>query len=232
MLAVAPDLRGHGESDWANPPEYGCAEYAADIAALIEALSLTQVSIVAHSMSVYHTLRHAAARPDGLKSIILVDIEPTGRPEHREILRAAGRKPERRFQSVAEAVERERRIMPSADGNLLSEFVRHNLRPVDADSYLTYRYDPATLAQFDYYDEWDKLARIPCPVLVVYGSDSPLVSSDTMRRVADELPLGQLASVPGGHLPHLENSRAFTQLVLEFLLADSNGHARARKVVE
>ncbi|HEU4391060.1 MAG TPA: alpha/beta hydrolase, partial [Blastocatellia bacterium] len=110
MLVIAPDLRGHGESEWANPPAYRCEDFAADIASLIDSLSLDPVSIVAHSMSVFHTLRHAATRPSGLDKLVLVDIEPTGRAEHREILRGAGRKPERRFRSVAEAVERERRI--------------------------------------------------------------------------------------------------------------------------
>ena len=217
MRVIAPDLRGHGESDWANPPAYRCGDFAGDIASLIDALSLKQVSIVAHSMSVFHTLRHAASQPAGLRKLVLVDIEPTGRAEHREILRAAGRKPERRFRSVDEAVERERRIIPAADEELVRQFVEHNLRELAETAELTYRYDPATLAQFDCYDEWDRLATIQCPTLILYGTESLLVSPDTMRRAADELPQGELAAVPGGHLPHLENPQVFSQVVLDFL---------------
>src|SRR5215471_19493150 len=35
---IAPDLRGHGESDWPTQPAYGIGDFSADLAAVVERL--------------------------------------------------------------------------------------------------------------------------------------------------------------------------------------------------
>jgi 3-oxoadipate enol-lactonase len=44
----APDLRGHGASDWAAP--YTIEQLATDLAALLDALELEQVALGGHSV--------------------------------------------------------------------------------------------------------------------------------------------------------------------------------------
>lgn len=47
---IAPDPRGHGDSDWSVGGQYTLPEYVLDIAQLIDVLDLAPLRIVAHSM--------------------------------------------------------------------------------------------------------------------------------------------------------------------------------------
>ena len=46
---IAPDLRGHGDSDWSADGDYGSLANLYDLAQLIHQLKLAPVTIVAHS---------------------------------------------------------------------------------------------------------------------------------------------------------------------------------------
>src|ERR1700751_6259332 len=47
---VAPDLRGHGESEWAIGSSYSLADHVYDLTGLVKAAGFENVSIVGHSM--------------------------------------------------------------------------------------------------------------------------------------------------------------------------------------
>jgi pimeloyl-ACP methyl ester carboxylesterase len=69
---VSVDLRGHGESD--KPPgPYPISAYAEDVAYLIAQLGLGQVVAVGHSMGGITVLQLAAAHPDCVAAIVMVD---------------------------------------------------------------------------------------------------------------------------------------------------------------
>jgi pimeloyl-ACP methyl ester carboxylesterase len=51
---------------------------------------------------------------------------------------------------------------------------------------------------------WPALQALSCPTLVVWGSDSDVLSEAQARRMVDTLPRGELVQVPGiGHAPTL-----------------------------
>ena len=51
---------------------------------------------------------------------------------------------------------------------------------------------------------WPALAALPCPTLVVWGTESDVLSEAQARRMVEVLPRGELVSVPGiGHAPTL-----------------------------
>ena len=51
---------------------------------------------------------------------------------------------------------------------------------------------------------WPALQRVTCPTLVVWGSDSDVLSESQARRMVAALPKGELVAVPGvGHAPTL-----------------------------
>ena len=51
---------------------------------------------------------------------------------------------------------------------------------------------------------WPVLQALGCPTLVVWGSDSDVLSEAQARRMVDTLPRGELVTVPGiGHAPTL-----------------------------
>lgn len=73
LAAVAPDLRGHGESE-APPSGYAAADYAADIAELVDDLHLqTPLGYIGHSLGALVGLSLAEEHPDLLAWLALLD---------------------------------------------------------------------------------------------------------------------------------------------------------------
>ncbi len=86
--AVAYDLRGHGESDKpVDPSAYGTAELLSDLAGVIAALDLREVTLMGYSMGARLALAAAIAEPDRFHRVILGGIgdrifepSPAGHP--------------------------------------------------------------------------------------------------------------------------------------------------------
>ena len=70
----APDLRGHGASDWVPP--YTIEQLATDLAALLDALELKQVALGGHSMGAPPAYLHAARHPGRVTRLVLEDPAP------------------------------------------------------------------------------------------------------------------------------------------------------------
>lgn len=69
-----PDLRGHGRSDW--PGEYSFELMRADLGALLEALSLRQVTLVGHSMGGVVAYLYTARHPERVERLVLEETPP------------------------------------------------------------------------------------------------------------------------------------------------------------
>jgi pimeloyl-ACP methyl ester carboxylesterase len=70
----APDLRGHGASDW--PGRYTMAAITADIAGLFDALGLRSAIVAGHSLGAAAACQFAARHPDRVSRLILEDPAP------------------------------------------------------------------------------------------------------------------------------------------------------------
>jgi pimeloyl-ACP methyl ester carboxylesterase len=63
-----------------------------------------------------------------------------------------------------------------------------------------------------------RLHRVTCPTLVVWGSDDRVVSSSYGRALANEISGSRFVEIPGaGHYPHREQVEAFVSAVSEYL---------------
>jgi len=72
LAIVAPDLRGHGQSD--TPPSgYAPRDYALDMVELIEADLVPPVPVVGHSLGAFVGLQLAEIRPDLVSWLVLLD---------------------------------------------------------------------------------------------------------------------------------------------------------------
>jgi pimeloyl-ACP methyl ester carboxylesterase len=70
---IAPDLRGHGDSEWSPDGAYHMTYYLQDLTDLVDALGSDPVSIVAHSMGGNPAARFAALYPARVRKLVLVD---------------------------------------------------------------------------------------------------------------------------------------------------------------
>jgi pimeloyl-ACP methyl ester carboxylesterase len=69
---IAPDLRGRGASS-ELPGPYGLLQHVEDLVAVLEALALTKVCFVGHSMGAYIGVHFATREPRRVSSVVLVD---------------------------------------------------------------------------------------------------------------------------------------------------------------
>ncbi len=116
---VSVDLRGHGESDKPQGP-YPIAAYADDIAYIIDHLDLAKAVVVGQSMGGAIVLQLAAAYPDHLAAIVMVDPVLSFTPEERAGVEA--------LMSAIEAGNQEARrqfiegmFLPTSDPKLVEE---------------------------------------------------------------------------------------------------------------
>ncbi len=87
---IAPDLRGHGDSEPAVPAAYALRDYRDDIVALMDRMRARRFSIVGHSMGGVVGLILAGAYPDRVERLVVVDHEARRPQQHREHLHAVG----------------------------------------------------------------------------------------------------------------------------------------------
>jgi pimeloyl-ACP methyl ester carboxylesterase len=187
---IAPDLRGHGDSQWSTDGHYTMECYIYDLAQLIHQQQLAPVTIIAHSLGGNIALRYTGCYPDTVRR--LVAIEGLGfSPKHYaerdaipfdERLRKwidekrglAGRLP-RRYASIEEAWQR----MQEENRHLSPERARHlTIHGVNQneDGSYSWKFDnyvrswPAyDMPTTDVQLLW---SRITCPTLLVYGNES------------------------------------------------------------
>src|SRR5215467_10043495 len=70
---LAPDLRGHGDSQWSPDGNYTIAAYVYDLAQLIHQQELAPVTIIAHSLGGMIALRYAGIFSDCVRRLVAIE---------------------------------------------------------------------------------------------------------------------------------------------------------------
>src|SRR5471032_603834 len=70
---LAIDQRGHGDSAWAQPPDYTYERYAADLDEFATKLDLRDFVLIGHSMGGAVALTYAAKYPGRVNRLVIVD---------------------------------------------------------------------------------------------------------------------------------------------------------------
>lgn len=187
---IAPDLRGHGDSQWSPDGNYSMAGYVYDLAQLIHQQKLAPVTILAHSLGGNISLRYAGIYPENVKKLIAIEglgpspkiiaerqkktIDQRMREWIEEERALSGRLP-RRYASIEDAFKR----MQEENKHLSPEQARHlTVQGVNQNEDGTYswKFDnyvrawpPYDMTQADIEHLW---SRITCPTLLVYGKES------------------------------------------------------------
>ncbi len=181
---IAPDFRGHGDTDRAPPGSYyHFADYVADVVAILDALAIERPHVVAHSMGGSVATMLAGALPERVRSLALLEgVGPPAMPAEVAPDRTArwleglakhrARRP-RRVASLDEAVARMKLSNPDVPDETLRTVAPWALREVDG--AWEFRFDPlhqtTSPNRFDAEGFEAYIARIVCPVLHVWGRD-------------------------------------------------------------
>ena len=70
---IAPDLRGHGDSQWSAGSMYAPAEFVYDIAQLVHQQQLAPLRVVAHSLGGNVALRYAGTYPEHVERLVVIE---------------------------------------------------------------------------------------------------------------------------------------------------------------
>ena len=191
---IAPDLRGHGDSDWIQGGGYyHFMDYVADLDDVIAQHAKARVVLVGHSMGGSISGYYAGTRPERLTGLVLV--EGLGPPDQADAdgptrtamwidaWKKTRRQPAKTLASLDEAAKRLRK-----NDHLLGEVQARELavvgtRPVD--NGFGWKHDPLhhTFGPYVYrlataQKYWQ---RITCPVVFVDGAESRLNLADDER---------------------------------------------------
>src|SRR6185369_10418241 len=70
---LAPDLRGHGDSEWTKGGSYALTEYVYDLSRLVRHIAAQKVAIAGHSMGGMVGLIYAGTFPDQVSALVVLD---------------------------------------------------------------------------------------------------------------------------------------------------------------
>ena len=211
---ICPDVVGRGRSSWlTNPQAYQLPQYVSDMVTLIARLDVTQVDWFGTSMGGLIGMGVAALKSNPIRKMMLNDIGPT--INFAALMRIAqymGK--EVRFPTFEAGVDYIRTIAapfgPHSDEQwhkLAGDVLRQQ-----KDGQWSRHYDPAIAQAFSTFTEenaaqseaalWAIYDAIQCPVLLVRGSESDLLSRETADLMTQRGPRAALTELAGiGHAP-------------------------------
>lgn len=208
---ICPDMVGRGTSDFAaDPALYAVPQYVADCVTLIARLDVEQVAWLGTSMGGVIGMALAALPRSPISRLILNDIGPVVVTSGLERIAASiGDDPT--FDSF-EAGERELRGRMTEFGPHSDEQFRYLSRHyvVRKGERWGFHYDPAIAVPLrgalgaPAPELWPLYDLIRCPVRVIRGVDSDILTADTAQRMTGRGPKATVAEIGGvGHAPTL-----------------------------
>jgi pimeloyl-ACP methyl ester carboxylesterase len=232
---IAPDLRGHGDSEWSQGGNYSMSAYIYDLAQLIHQEKLAPVTIVAHSLGGNIALRYAGIIPENVRRIVAIEglglspkliAEAVAKPFNErmrnwiERRRALAARMPKRYATLEEAVAR----MREANKRLSPEQARHLTEhgmSRNEDGTWSWKFDnalrvwpPYEMPVADVASLW---SAITAPTMLVYGSESTASNPMVDGRIR-HFKNAQIATIAGaGHWVHHDRLDAFETLIRPFI---------------
>ena len=212
---VCPDIVGRGRSDWlADPMGYQIPTYVADMVTLLARIDAQHLDWVGTSMGGLIGLGLASLAGSPIGRLVLNDVGPAF--DYAAIARIGTYLgAPMRWASVEEAAAYLQGISQGFGPHTPEQWLaltRPQLK-ADGDAFVPH-YDPAIAVPFRTVTQevaaageaalWAGYDAIACPVLLLRGADSDLLSSATARAMTERGPKAQLREFAGvGHAPTL-----------------------------
>lgn len=225
IYAVAPDLRGCGQSD---KPAIGYAieEQAADVWAFVQALGWQNFDLVAHATGGAIAIEFALQHLEQLHSLSLVDSAPVeGIFTPLDTL------------MLLEQMKTDRHLLQQALALLMPTFSLDT--PENRAFFAQLVEDAAQMAPpafttiAESLGRWNRFAEakaLTLPTLIVWGDQDEIVSRDATTRTLIAIPgAGNLEVLRGvGHSPMIEAPLALAERLIEFITEDFAGYDNVR----
>jgi pimeloyl-ACP methyl ester carboxylesterase len=225
-----PDLRGHGDSDWAIGGSYPLPNYVADLARLVETIDRGPVQIVGHSLGGRIVLDYAATVPENIAK--LVCIEGFGRlarvlltpPERlRNYVKDTGEMPRHQplvYADLDAAMKRMAEANTRLSPRMVEHLTRHAAQP-GPDGGLVWKFDNYVRVPNAY--EWSIedakqiWAGITAPSVVVGGADSWWMNTPNREELQAAIPNSRVEIFENaGHWVHHDRFDAFVAMLRGF----------------
>jgi len=217
----AMDLRGHGDSAWADSRTYAWKTFAEDVNALVEKLDLRDYVLVGHSMGGMVSLVHAATHPERVGRLVIVDSVMLMPMERVNRMRAFGETPAKAYANQEELIARYR--LEGGEKHITAPEVLRRMATYsgrqNAAGLWQHKADRSVYANFQQIAGvplWDK---VKVPALVIRGgAHSPRFTPDIMAEIRARAPQVQVAEVQDSdHHVTLDNPQGFIDVVRQFL---------------
>jgi pimeloyl-ACP methyl ester carboxylesterase len=220
LRLILVDLRGHGRSD---KPEccYSRFDFAYDIKLLLDALAIQKADIVGHSLGSIVAQTFAEDWPERTRRVVLISSSgghPAGEPKKLAQVDFAAQ-----IRNLKEPIE--------ADSPFMIAWW-DSPTPVDPDFIRRQREDAAGIplrvwiAVLDQglsggtspADIQNSLPRLKAPVLLIWGSQDPIMEEPVRKTLRDALPQAQVKIFDGlGHNPFWEDPAGVAHTINAFL---------------
>ena len=231
---IAPDLRGHGDSQWMIGSGYAMIDHVYDLAQLIRQQELAPVTLLGHSLGGRICLEYAGIYPERVSKLIAIEgVGPSRsqtdahaeRPAHERMAEwiegtygFAGRLP-RRYATLEDAVARMQEANPRLSAEQARHLTTHGVNQNEDGSY-TWKFDnyarsssPYPFNEDDAEEIW---SRVTMPTLLISGLESAGDPSKDER--TSSFPNAEKVGVAdAGHWVHHDQLKEFLHLADTFL---------------
>ncbi len=227
---IAPDLRGHGDSQWSPEGNYAMDAFVYDFAQLVDTLGYDQVTIVGHSLGGNISTRFAGLYPEKVRK--LVNIEglgpvstnpgPTMEDLHEwiEAKRKSASRTPKRYARPEDAYLRMKSENAFLSDSQARHLTTHGIQRNEDGTY-SWKFD-------NYLNVWGAVdisfaektrlwASVTCPVLMLWGNRS-FASNPAADGRLDHFKDVKLIEYPdAGHWLHHDQTARFLEDVSAFL---------------
>jgi pimeloyl-ACP methyl ester carboxylesterase len=216
---IALDQRGHGDSDWPEPPDYSYDRFARDLDEVVRKLDLRDFVLLGHSMGGTVSLTYTGAHPERVAALIVVDTVPRMAADRLEAIRQIGQRKSSGYATLDDLVARYR-LRPDS-GTTPAHAVRYIAERSgrrSEDGRWRHKFDRRQYATRKFVDTLALWSHITVPALLVKGEHSTRITAETYPAVKERCPHVVLAEVPGSdHHVTLDNPEGLVRAVRQFL---------------
>ncbi len=225
--ALAVDLPGHGHSGWREDGDYSPQHNAASLAPVLHELAPSADLVVGMSLGGLTAIPLAAAAPELVSELVLIDVTPSALQRHAELTAeqqgtVALMQGDREFPSFQAMLDLTVAAAPHREVKALRRGVFHNSRRLDNGNW-TWRYD--TIRKVPDFDGlWDDVDALTAPVTLIRGGWSGFVTDEDAAELGRRARHFRGAHVVenSGHSVQSDQPRALIDL-LRGVLSDALG---------